>query len=151
MTDRVLIDTNVVVDAYDRSEPAKQAQALRVLNELAASRSGVISTQVLTEFYNAVTRRIADPLTAEDAYERIRNLVMAWPVLDVTPLIVLEAARGAFQHQMRIWDAQIWATARLNQIPVIFSEDFSDGAVVEGILTVNPFGEQFEIGQWQSR
>ncbi len=148
MTGRILVDTNVVVYAYVRSEPAKQAKALQVLNELAASRKGVISTQVLTEFYNAVTRRIPDPLTAEDAYERIKNLVMAWPVLDITPLIVMEAARGAFQHQMRIWDAQIWATAQLNQITVILSEDFGDGAVIEGIQTVNPFTERFELDQW---
>ncbi len=73
---------------------------------------------------------------------------MAWPVLDLTPLIVLEAARGAYQHQMRIWDAQIWATARLNQIPVILSEDFSDGAVIEGIRIVNPFAEHFELAEW---
>ena len=148
MTDRILIDTNVVVYAYDRSEPAKQVQALRVLNELAASRRGVVSSQILIEFHNAITRRIPDPLTSVEAYERVRNMIMAWPVLDVTPLIVLEAARGALQHQMRIWDAQIWATARLNQIPVIFSEDFSDGAVVEGIRTVNPFAEAFQLGQW---
>ncbi|HEX9117241.1 MAG TPA: PIN domain-containing protein [Anaerolineae bacterium] len=148
MTDRILVDTNVVVYAYDRSEPAKQAQALTVLNELAGSRAGVLSAQVLSEFFNAVTRRIVDPLTFEEAYARVRNLMLAWPVLDITPLIVLEAARGAVQHQMRIWDAQIWATARLNQIPVIFSEDFSDGAVVEGIRTVNPFGRQFQMNQW---
>ncbi len=148
MTDRILIDTNVVVYAYDRSEPIKQVQALGVLNELAASRKGILSSQVLIEFHNAVTRRIADPLTSEEAHERVRNMIMAWPVLDITPLIVLEAARGALQHQMRIWDAQIWATARLNQIPVIFSEDFSDGAVVEGIRTVNPFAAEFQLGQW---
>jgi predicted nucleic acid-binding protein len=148
MTAKVFVDTSVVVYAYDRSEPAKQAQALRVLDELAVVRSGVISVQVLIEFHNAVTRRIPHPLSAEDAYERVRNLVLAWPVLDVTPLIVLEAARGALQHQMRIWDAQIWATARLNQVPLIFSEDFGDGAVVEGIRTVNPLAPAFQLADW---
>ncbi len=148
MTGRILVDTNVVVYAYDRSESARQAQAMQVLDDLIVSRTGVISAQVLIEFFNAVTRRIAAPLTLEEAHERIRNLIMAWPVLEITPLIVLEAARGASQHQMRIWDAQIWATARLNQIPVIFSEDFSDGAVVEGIRTVNPFVSTFQIGDW---
>ncbi len=148
MTGRILVDTNVVVYAYDRSEPAKQAQATQVLNDLVVSRTGVISAQVLFEFFNAVTRRIAAPLTSEEAYERIRHLILAWPVLEITPLIVLVAARGSWQHQMRVWDAQIWATARLNQIPVIFSEDFSDGTVVEGIRTVNPFAATFQIGDW---
>jgi len=99
-------------------------------------------------FYNAVTRRIAAPLTSEQANERIKNLAMAWPVLEITPLIAIEAARGASQHQMRIWDAQIWATARLNQIPVVLSEDFSDGAVIEGIRIVNPFTVSFQARDW---
>jgi predicted nucleic acid-binding protein len=49
---------------------------------------------------------------------------------------------------MRIWDAQIWATARLNQIPVVLSEDFSDGAVIEGIRIVNPFTVSFQARDW---
>ncbi len=148
MTGKVLIDTNVLVYAYDRAEAIKQAQARQVLGELAKQRAGFISTQVLTEFYNAVTRRIAAPLTPEQAYERIKNLLMAWPVLDITSLIVLEAARGAYQHQMSVWDAQIWAAARLNQIPVIFSEDFSNGSVIEGIRMVNPFAKGFQLRDW---
>ncbi len=148
MTGKVLIDTNVLVYAYDRAETIKQAQARQVLGELAKQRAGFISAQVLSEFYNAVTRRIAAPLTAEQAYERIKNLLTAWPVLDITSLIVLEAARGAYQHQMPVWDAQIWAAARLNQIPVIFSEDFSDGSVIEGIHAVNPFAAGFQLRDW---
>ncbi len=148
MSGRALVDTNVLVDAYDRAEPVRQTQALEILNELVVSRVGVISAQVLVEFHNAVTRRIANPLTLDQAYERIKNLILAWPVLEITPLIVLEAARGAAQHQLRIWDAQIWATARLNQIPIILSEDFSDGAVIEGIRTVNPFAAHFKLSEW---
>jgi predicted nucleic acid-binding protein len=49
---------------------------------------------------------------------------------------------------MSYWDAQIWASARLQQIPVIFSEDFNGGAVVEGISFVNPFAEDFNLGNW---
>jgi len=148
MTSRVFVDTNVLVYAYDRSEPAKQSQALHVLNDLQANAAGLLSVQVLTEFYNAVTRRISHLLTPDQAYERIRNLAVAWPVPDITPLIALEAVRGALQHQMPVWDAQIWATARLNQIPVIFSEDFSDGAVTEGIRMVNPFTAAFQVHDW---
>ena len=148
MTGKALVDTNVLVYAYDRSEPRKQEQAQQLLDELQLSRAGMISVQVLVEFHNAVTRKISSPLTLEQAYDRIKNLVVAWPVLEITPLIALEAARGAAQHQMRIWDAQIWATARLNQVPLILSEDFSDGAVIEGVRTVNPFAAGFQAGDW---
>jgi len=63
-------------------------------------------------------------------------------------MIALEAARGVRDHRFNFWDAQIWATARLNQIPVIFSEGFSSGAVVEGIRFVNPLAPTFQLESW---
>jgi len=148
MSDRVFVDTNVLVYAYDRSEPGKQQQALEVLDRLAVTGVGMISTQVLAEFFVAVTRKIPAPLSVAEAYERVKNYLQSWAVVDLTGMIVLEAARGVRDHQFSFWDAQIWATARLNQVPVVFSEDFTDGAVIEGIRFVNPFAESFDIEEW---
>ena len=148
MSDRVFVDTNVLVYAYDRSEPGKQQQALEVLDRLAVTGVGMISTQVLAEFVVAVTRKIPAPLSVAEAYERVKNYLQSWAVVDLTGMIVLEAARGVRDHQFSFWDAQIWATARLNQVPVVFSEDFADGAVIEGIRFVNPFAESFDIEEW---
>lgn len=58
----------------------------------------------------------------------------------ITDLIVLEAARGVRDHATSFWDAQVWATAKLNQIPVVLSEDFASGSVIEGVRFENPFG-----------
>jgi predicted nucleic acid-binding protein len=46
------------------------------------------------------------------------------------------------------YDAQIWATARLNQVPVVFSEDFRDGTTLEGVRFVNPFSSEFLLEKW---
>ena len=148
MSGRVFVDTNVLVYAYDRSEPEKQRRALEVLDRLAVTGVGVISTQVLAEFFVAVTRRIAAPLSVVEAYERVENYLQAWDVLDVTGMVVLEAARGVREYRFNFWDAQIWATARLNQIPVVFSEDFNAGQVTEGVRFVNPFAEEFRLEDW---
>ena len=148
MNGRVFVDSNVLVYAYDRSEPDKQRRALEVLDRLALTGAGVISTQVLSEFFVAVTQRIAAPLSVNEAYDRVRNYLHSWRVVDLTGMIVLEAARGVRDHQFNFWDAQIWATARLNQISVIFSEDFDVGAVTEGVHFVNPFVEDFRIAAW---
>jgi predicted nucleic acid-binding protein len=148
MTDRVLVDTNVLVYAYDRSEPEKQGRALLVLDRLATSGLGVLSSQVLAEFFVAVTRRIPAPLTIRQAYERLQNHALSWTILEQTGLIVLEAARGVAEHQLSFWDALIWATARLNQIPVVFSEDFNSGSSTEGVCFVNPFAPDFQIADW---
>lgn len=147
MSARVLLDTNVLVYAYDRSETQKQKCALELLDRLVTTASGVLSTQVLAEFFVAVTRKIRAPLSVDEGYGRIRNYLQVWPVVDVTPLIVLEAARGVRDHQLSFWDAQIWATARLNQVPLIFSEDLAP-RVTEGVRFVNPFAADFDIGHW---
>ena len=57
----------------------------------------------------------------------------------MTPEIVLEAARGAVQYGLPFWDAQIWATAKMNHIPRVVTEDFSTGSRIEGVEFVNPF------------
>ena len=138
MSDSFLIDTDVLVYAYDRSEPDKQRRALELLDRLVLD-GGLLSTQVLGEFLVTVTRKIPASLTSSEGYERIQNLTRAWTVLSVTPLIVLEAARGVREHHLSYWDAQIWATARLNQVPVVLSEDLPHGTTLEGVRFVNPF------------
>ena len=63
-------------------------------------------------------------------------------------MIVLEAARGARDHDLAYYNAQIWASARLNQVTVVFSEDFNDGQVLEGVRFVNPFSSKFQLEAW---
>lgn len=144
MTGKVFVDTNILVYAYDRSVVAKQKQALQILNQLAVSGAGTISTQVLAEFFVTVTsaRKLLHPLSVESAYQRVQNYLLSWEVVELTGLVVLEAARGVRDYQFSFWDAQIWATAKLNQISVVYSEDFNVGAIVEGVRFINPFNEQ---------
>jgi predicted nucleic acid-binding protein len=148
MSAEVLVDTNVLVYAYDRSEPAKQTQALTILDHLALRNRGAISTQILAEFFVTVTRKIAEPLSVGDAYARLENYLQSWLVLEMSGLIVLEAARGVRDHRFNLWDAQIWAAARLNQLATVFSEDFSTDSVIEGVRFVNPFAPDFQITDW---
>jgi predicted nucleic acid-binding protein len=73
------------------------------------------------------------------------DLVDAFSVYEVTQAIVLEAARAARDHQMSYWDAQVWATAKLNQIPYVLSEDLQGWDRLEGVRFVNPFARGFEL------
>jgi predicted nucleic acid-binding protein len=103
MNARVLVDTNVLVYAYDRAEPTRQQQALAVLDRLTRTGAGAITTQVLAEFFVTVTRKLAAPLSVADAYVRIENYLRVWTVYDLSGLIVLEAARGVRDHQLNFW------------------------------------------------
>ncbi len=110
-----------------------------MLDRLATTGTGVISTQVLAEFFVTVTQKIPAPLSVSEGYQRIENYLQVWTVLDLTGMVVLEAIRGVRDYQFNFWDAQVWATARLNQIPLVFSEDFYAGTSIEGVRFANPF------------
>jgi predicted nucleic acid-binding protein len=144
----VLIDTNLLVYLYDTGSPDKAAQARRILDRLELTRSGRLSVQGLAEFLNVSTRKLDPPLSRGDALAQASLFTRMWPIFDLTPLIVLEAGRGARDHGLPYYDAQIWAAARLNQVTVVFSEDFSDGQVLEGVRFVNPFSADFQLGDW---
>ena len=146
MGSRFLVDSNVLVYAYDRSEIEKQEIALNVLDRLVLAGTGVLSSQILAEFFVVSTLKLAKPLSISDGHKRVKSYLRIWPVVNVTGIVVLEAVRGVREFKFSYWDAQIWATARMNQVPVVLSEDFNEGSEVEGIRFINPFSESFDIG-----
>jgi predicted nucleic acid-binding protein len=144
----VLIDTNVLVYAYDRANPAKQRRAIDLLSYIRTARVGAISAQTLSEFFATVTRKLVPPLTMAEAEAQLQGFASQWPVLPVTEKVILEAVRGARLYQLHFWDAQIWAVARLHGLPTIFSEDFNPGAQIEDVRFINPFAKEFDLAAW---
>ena len=144
----ILIDTNVLVYLFDQNEPIKQDQAIRILRALELTGAGRLSVQCLAEFCAVSTRRLRPPLTRSEAAVQVERFVQVFPIFDLTPTIVFEAARGARDHSLSYYDAQLWAAARLNQVPVIFSEDFASGSYLEGVRFVNPFDADFDLAAW---
>jgi predicted nucleic acid-binding protein len=139
MNDSYLVDTNVLVYAYDRAELVKQKRARSVLDWLQSRNRGTVSTQILGEFFWIVTRKLVEPLTPRQAHVELERHLRSWRTFEITRAVVLEAGRGCVHYQMPFWDAQIWATAKLNQIRQVLSEDFQHGRVIEGVEFVNPF------------
>ncbi len=144
----ILIDTNLLVYLYDTVSLDKASQARRVLDRLELTRSGRLSVQSLAEFFHVSTRKLDPPLSRSEALAQVSLFTRIWPVFDLTPLIVLEAARGARDYGLPFYDAQIWASARLNQVTIVFSEDFSDGQVLEGVRFADPFSPGFRLDGW---
>jgi len=148
MSSKFLIDTNLLVYQYDNSETAKQRQAASVISILTIAGVAAISTQIMSEFFSISTRKLTVPLSKESAYERLQSFRQGFRVLDITSPIIIEAARGVVAYQFSIWDGMIWATAKLNQIPLILSEDFNTGAQIEGVQFLNPLIESFDLNLW---
>jgi len=139
-----LVDTNVLVYAHDPADRAKQGRAIELLSALADARAGCFSAQVLAEFYWTVTRGRRRILTAEEAAQQVERFCASWPVLAITASVVAEATAGVRNHRLSYWDAQVWAAARLYQVPVVLSEDFADGSRVGGVRFLNPFRPGFD-------
>ena len=139
MTARFFVDTNILVHVYDRRDPERRDSAIALLRALAHTQAVAVSTQILGEFFWTVTRRIPDPLSPAEAAAVVSRHAKTWQVLDLTWPTVQEALRGATEHQLPYWDALIWATARLAEIPVVMSEDFQDDREIEGVRFQNPF------------
>lgn len=144
----VLLDTNVLVYAFDMAEPAKRAHAMKIILDMQTNSLGCLSIQCLSEFFNAVTRGAMPKLSIEEAIQSVQDYLLAFPTFPLTQSILLEAARAVRDHSISFDDAQIWASALINEIPVVFSEDFQDGRVIEGVRLVNPFAETFELEKW---
>ena len=145
----VLIDTNILIYTYDYQDPPRRHQAMRVVEALQLNGSGCLSVQCLAEFASLSTRRLAPKLTPAEALVQVEKWSQAFPVFALTPQIVLTAARGVRDHILSYYDAQLWASALLNQVPVIFSEDFASGTSIEGVRLINPFAPQFKLQDWQ--
>jgi predicted nucleic acid-binding protein len=146
--DQVLIDTNVLVYSHDPHDAGKQQRALELMETLQDDGSGCISVQSLAEFFAVTTRGRVPLLSVASACERQSELARMWRVLDLTAAIALEACAGVRDHQLAYWDAQIWATARLNQVGLVLSEDFQDGQWLEGVRFLNPFSPKFDFEAW---
>lgn len=141
----IFIDTNILVYTHDLRYPDKQQRATELITRLVRERRGVISTQVLAECHNALTKRIPLPLTLEEAATRLRNYAESLIVIPITPQIVLRAADITAQHRLSYWDGQIIAAAQVEAISVVLSEDMASGAIIEGVRIRSPFSKDFDL------
>lgn len=141
----VLLDTNVLIYAVDSSVPDKSARARSILDSLESAGDGCLCAQVLGEYCSAVLRKFRHLIPSENVVAQAEAWARAFPVRCTTTRVVLEALRATIRYQMHYYDAQIWAVARVNHIPLVLSEDFADGAVIEGVRFANPFAEGFDL------
>lgn len=138
MSDRIFVDTNVLVYAFDDGEPTKKQRALEVLAAAGEHGRAVISTQVLQEFYATVTRKLERPLPAVQAEAALGKLAILPTVLIDTHL-VLAAVRFSRRHRVSIWDALIVQAAVEGACDTLLTEDLQAGWRVDGLEVRDPF------------
>jgi predicted nucleic acid-binding protein len=137
-------DTNILVYAYDNHFPDKQQRAQELIISAVKNGNGVLSTQVLGEFFTVVTRKIRAPLSVRDARSIIQYMG-SMPVQEIDLLIVKRAIDTLEQYKISYWDSLIIAAAERAQCNCILSEDFNAGQKYHGIEITNPFSENIRL------
>ena len=137
MSDKTFIDTNVLIYAHDMDAKAKHEAAKRVLQELWSERAGVLSMQVLQEFYVNVTRKIPHPISKESA-RLVVSTYTTW-CIDTTPAEMSTAFRIEDEAHIGFWDALIVASAVKSGANRLLSEDLKAGQIISGVRVENPF------------
>ena len=137
MNGRTFLDTNILIYAYDVDAGRKREIAKGILRDLWSSRNGVLSTQVLQEFYVNVTRKIASPLPKPSA----RFVVESYAVwcIETSSAEILEAFRIEDEARIGFWDALVVAAARKAGAERLLSEDLNAGQTIAGVKIENPF------------
>lgn len=130
------VDTNVAVYAHDHGSPEKRERAIGLFTS--PPDRLVVSTQVLSEFYWTVTRKLDPPLPGEVATAALHELSVL-PVVAVDRALVLAAVRTADRHQLALWDALIVEAAAASGCERLLTEDLSHGQTIRGVLVENPF------------
>jgi predicted nucleic acid-binding protein len=136
--DRIFVDTNILVYGHDVDSGPKNHAARRILMELWQEKQGVLSTQVLQEFYVTMTRKVARPLPRKAVRDILRDY-FRWPVERIDPETILNASRIEESYRISFWDALIVAAASQAAASKILTEDLKSGQTLEGILLENPF------------
>ena len=135
---RVFVDTNVLVYLFDADEPAKQQLARDVVGELMRTGTLVLSSQVLSELYVTITRKLAYPLDPESALRALGDLAV-YPVVAIDAALVQRAAARSTAEQVTYWDALILEAAVEAGADVVYSEDLQHGRTYQGVSVVDPF------------
>ena len=136
MKERSFLETNLLVYTDDADAPEKSAVALRWVEDALRSRKGVISTQVLQEYFATITRKLGVEL--EIAKQRTR-LLTRMSVVQIQPADVLAAIDRVQLHRLSFWDALIVHAAIKAGCAVLLTEDLQDGQVIDGVTIRNPF------------
>ena len=136
MSELSFFDTNIIIYTDDRTDLAKHNRAVSLWHEHREQRTGLISIQVLQEYFSTVTKKLAMP--AEKAQRKVEIMaagrVVRFEARDVPAAIELHRlARISF------WDALIVQAARVGGAKVLYSEDMQHGSTIGGVRVVNPF------------
>lgn len=133
---KIFIDTNILIYSLDQFNPEKKLQARSILNRVMKHHTGVISTQVMQEFYVGATQKMhGDPVIIKG----VLNQLLHFELIQVSPELIFSAIDCSILNRLSFWDALIISTAASARCEEIWTEDLNHNQIVLGVRIVNPF------------
>jgi len=132
------VDTNILVYAYDRTAKGKFDRARELMEKLWDSGEGVVSTQVLEEFYITVTAKLPNRLKPAEARQIIADLG-TWRVAVLEIRDIVAGSEIAERYRLSFWDGLILAAAHKEEAVTLWSEDLNHRQKYGEITVYNPF------------
>jgi predicted nucleic acid-binding protein len=135
---KYFFDTNVLVYLFDADSPDKRKTARALFQQHAEAGDILLSTQVLQEFYVAVTRKLARPLDTAAAAEAVSSFAEL-ALVQIDSALIVSAIHRSRNSRLSFWDALIVQAAIEGHASTLYSEDMQHGQIQDSLRVVNPF------------
>lgn len=132
------VDTNILVYAEDRDAGARHERSRVLVERLWESGKGVLSLQVLQEYFVTVTRKLSRPMDRRTALEAVEQY-LAWHVVEPDGAMLLSAIQLADKNRLSFWDALVVQAALEGGCAVLYTEDLNHGQRFDSLEIRNPF------------
>ena len=139
MSARFFLDTNVFVYAFDTRAPRKAKIAASLIRRAVDSGEGIVSYQVVQEFFNVALRRFSEPMTSAEAEQYLITVFRPLLAVHSSPAIYLDGLRISAKYRLGWYDSLIVAAALEARCDVLYTEDLQDGREIESVTIENPF------------
>jgi predicted nucleic acid-binding protein len=139
MSGRFFLDTNLFVHAFDPPGTSKETTAADLIRRAANTGEGIISYQVVQEFFSVAFRRFSQPMSAAEAEQYLITVLRPLLAVHSSPAMYFQALRIRENNRISWYDSLIVAAAIEGRCEKLYSEDFQHGRKIEGIQIENPF------------
>jgi predicted nucleic acid-binding protein len=139
MNDRFFLDTNIFVYSFDQTNPQKTERADQLISQAVATGKGVISYQVVQEFFNVAYRRFPKPMQLDQAEQFLTSVLRPLWTVYSSPALCLRALQILERFRLPWYDAVIVAAALEAKCGILYSEDFQNGQKFNDLEIRNPF------------
>jgi|SRR5579862_1139542 len=139
MSAKYFLDTNIFVYSLDITAPAKSRRAARLIRDALDTGNGIVSYQVVQEFFSVAFRRFAKPMSAFAAEEYLNTAFRPLLAVHSSPALFVSALQIYAQHHFSWYDSLIVAAAKEAGCSILYTEDMQHGKRVDDLKIDNPF------------